>query len=219
MIVELFKHNLLWTEGISVLGVLAMLALISWWFYPRFLYLIFGLLLLSVYFFRNPERTCPEAMRNDAVLISPADGKVIDIQYDSSGRFDGYVQKVSIFLSPLDAHVNWTPMAGTVERVKYKQGRFMMAFLPKSSEFNERNDLVIKNKQVKSLIVRQIDGTVARRICCWVKPGDKLNVGQKYGMIRFGSRVDVLLPVDVALNVGIGQNVYGGQTVLGRWSA
>jgi len=92
-----------------------------------------------------------------------------------------------------------------------------MAFLPKSSELNERNDLLLKNENGKTIKVRQIAGTIARRICCWAQEGQKVKAGQKYGMIKFGSRVDVLLPSDVSLSVGIGQKVYGGQTILGRW--
>lgn len=93
-----------------------------------------------------------------------------------------------------------------------------MAFLPKSSELNERNDLLIMHKNSKMVLVRQIAGMVARRICCWVESGQSVGAGDKYGMIRFGSRVDVLLPDDVVLSVGLGQRVYGGKTVLGRWT-
>lgn len=128
-----------------------------------------------------------------------------------------YTKKVSIFLSALDVHVNWAPVSGSVKDVQYRNGTFKFAFLPKSSEFNERNDLLILADNGKTIKVRQIAGMVARRICCWVKSGDKLKAGDKYGMIRFGSRIEIFLPDSVELNVGVGQRVYGGQTILGRW--
>lgn len=161
---------------------------------------------------------CPEALHDDAVLICPADGQVVDIQYDAHNGIDGYAQKVSIFLSPIDVHVQWVPIAGTIERIAHKPGTYSFAFLPKSSEFNERNDVVVRARNGQSIMVRQIAGTIARRICCWVEEGQQVAAGQKYGMIRFGSRVDLLLPENVHVAVGIGQQVLGGHTVLGRWN-
>jgi len=180
-------------------------------------YISLFLLIFSFYFFRNPDRVCIPALDDAAVLICPADGKVVDIVFDSTMQLEGFAQKVSIFLSPIDVHVNWTPMSGTVEDVVYRPGTFSMAFLPKASELNERNDVSIANQKGEKIVVRQIAGTIARRICCWVKKGQSVPAGLKYGMIRFGSRVDILLPANVTLAVGIGQRVVGGQTVLGRW--
>lgn len=161
---------------------------------------------------------CPEALTDPALLICPADGKIVDIKYDKNGSFDGYVQRVSIFLSPIDVHVQWTPVAGTVEKIKSRPGTFSTALQPKSSELNERTDLHLRAANGRSLIVRQIAGFIPRRIVTWVQEGEQVAGGYKYGMIRFGSRVDILLPAEVGIKVGMGERVYGGQTVLGRWT-
>ncbi len=211
------KSNLLWTAGLSIAVVLAGLGLIGILFFRPLFYISTGLFLFSLWFFRNPDRVCEQALNDSFLLVCPADGKILDIQYDVNGGFDGYVQKVSIFLSPLDVHVNWAPITGKVKKVQYRPGAFKVAFLPKSSELNERNDLHLISPDGRTILVRQIAGAIARRICCWVREGEQVAFGQKYGMIRFGSRVDVLLPKNVELSVGVGQRVYGGQTVLGRW--
>lgn len=211
-----FSSNLLWSEGFYILIWLVVASLMGHIFYRPLFYVGLLFLAFSFYFFRNPERTCVAALNDASVLVSPADGTVVDIQYSPTDGLEGYTQKVSIFLSPLDVHVNWMPMAGIIENVVYRPGTFSMAFLPKSSEFNERNDIII-NDNGKKITVRQIAGTIARRICCWVEKGQQLRSGYKYGMIRFGSRVDVLLPKNVTLAVGVGQKVCGGYTVLGRW--
>lgn len=216
--IDFLVSNLLWTQGFSVLIAILALAIIGWLFFRPILYLSLGFFLFSFYFFRNPERSCSGPLcASQSTLVCPADGKIVGIARNKNNGFDGYSQRVSIFLSPLDVHVQWTPMAGVVERIIYKPGEFAMAFLPKSSELNERNDLVLRNDQDRTILVRQIAGTIARRIVCWVKQGQNITRGEKYGMIRFGSRVDILLPDDVHLEVGIGQKVYGGQTVLGYW--
>ncbi|MCX5922060.1 MAG: phosphatidylserine decarboxylase [Candidatus Dependentiae bacterium] len=209
--------NLLWTQGFYIAAVLIVCTVLGYFLFRPLLYVSLGLFLFSFYFFRNPERECLEAKRDASVLICPSDGVVVDVQFDKDNKLEGYAQKVSIFLSPIDVHVNWTPMAGTIQDIIYKTGTFSMAFLPKSSEFNERNDIVIADEQGKTILVRQIAGTVARRICCWVPKGQSVPAGYKYGMIRFGSRVDILMPAEVILAVGVGQRVVGGQTVLGRW--
>jgi len=212
-----FKTNLLWTAGAPIAFVLAALAVLALLFFRPALYFVGALFLFSIWFFRNPERVCQQGLRDASILVCPSDGKVVDIQYDEEKKFDGYEQRVSVFLSAFDVHVNWVPMAGVVKKVVYRPGEFAFAFLPKSSEKNERNDLLLSSADGKTILVRQIAGMVARRICCWVKGGDQVAFGQKYGMIRFGSRVDILLPKDVEVAVGVGQRVYGGQTVLGRW--
>lgn len=215
---SLLTSNLLWTEGlyiVLVLGATAILGVIVW---RPLAYVSLFLFLFSFYFFRNPARMCPEALHDDTVLICPADGQVVDVQYDPHNGIEGYAQKVSIFLSPIDVHVQWLPVAGTIERIVYKPGTFSFAFLPKSSELNERNDVFIRAHNGQSMVVRQIAGSMARRIRCWVHEGQQVAAGQKYGMIRFGSRVDMLLPENVHVSVGIGQQVLGGQTVLGRWN-
>ncbi|MDP3888992.1 MAG: phosphatidylserine decarboxylase [bacterium] len=214
---DFLKNNLLWTQGASILWWLAICAGASLFIYPRFLFVLTAFFVFSFYFFRNPERICPEALRDATVLICPADGKVVDIQKDEHNGLEGYAQKVSIFLSPLDVHVNRVPFTGVVKKINYKPGTFKLAFLPKSSEFNEHNDVVFLHPNGSDILVRQIAGTVARRICCWVTQDEQVLAGNTFGMIRFGSRVDILLPASINLAMSVGQHVYGGQTVLGRW--
>jgi len=212
-----FSSNLLWSEGLYIFFGIVVIGLLGFIFFRPLLYITLIFFAFSLYFFRNPERVCVQALNDTATLICPADGTVVDIQYNRENGLEGYAQKISIYLSPIDVHVNWTPMAGVIEDVIYKPGTFAMAFLPKSSELNERNDIIIRNAQGDSILVRQIAGTIARRICCWVNKNEQVNAGFKYGMIRFGSRVDILMPHNVMLAVGVGQKVLGGQTVLGRW--
>lgn len=214
--IPLLESNLLWTEGRQIVAVLIALALGSLFFYRPLFWVTAALFFFSLYFFRNPERVCPQAINDPAVIICPADGKVVDVQVGAAHELEGFAKKVSIFLSPLDVHVTWAPIAGEVESITYRPGSFTLAFLPKSSELNERNDIRIKTQNGTTLMVRQIAGTVARRICCWVQPHDVLKAGDKIGMIRFGSRVDLLLPENVELAVSVGQRVYGGQTVVGK---
>ncbi|KKP27257.1 MAG: Phosphatidylserine decarboxylase proenzyme [candidate division TM6 bacterium GW2011_GWF2_30_66] len=213
----ILKNNLLWTQGLPIVLVLAAVAIFSIIFFRPLLVLVLLFFIFSVYFFRNPERVCNEAINDQSVLVCPSDGKVIAVEYDKDNGFEGYTQKVSVFLSAFDVHVNWVPTSGLVQEVKYRTGTFKFAFLPKSSEFNERNDLLLLCTNGKTIKVRQIAGMVARRICCWVGDGDNLERGYKYGMIRFGSRMEIFLPETVKLSVGVGDRVYGGQTVLGRW--
>jgi len=209
--------NLLWSQGINILLVVAFLVLAGLFVWRPILYFGLFLFLFSLYFFRNPERTCVQALQDDLVLACPADGKIIDIRQSDSNEFDGYGQRVSIFLSVFNVHVNRAPMSGTIEKIEYRPGEFALAYLPKSSELNERNDVCIYGNNGKTILVRQIAGTIARTICCWKFVGDKVSVGQRYGMIKFGSRVDILLPKDFLISVKKDQNVYGGQTVLGKF--
>jgi phosphatidylserine decarboxylase len=171
-------------------------------------------LVFSLYFFRNPERICEAARGNPFLLICPADGKVVAIEPIDDG-FVGPATRVSIFLSPFDVHVQWTPIGGKIHQVNYNPGKFVVAYAPKSSDINERNDICILTNAGAKLVVRQIAGFVARRICCWVNSGEMVNAGQKYGMIRFGSRVDIIVPRATHITVAINDRVVGGQTVVG----
>lgn len=201
--------NLLFREGWAIVLVLLGIGVLGLFVHKVILYIAIAGFLFSLYFFRNPERQCVEAMHDSSVLVCPADGRVVDIQPG----------KISIFLSPLDVHVNRAPCKGVIEEIVYKPGKFMMAFVPKSSELNERNDVVLIAENGKKITTRQIAGTIARKICWWVKPGETLNSGQTFGMIRFGSRVDLIFdPGAITVSVKLNDYVYGGQTVLGRWS-
>jgi phosphatidylserine decarboxylase len=215
--ITFFQANLLWTEGIYIFALLILCGILAMIFFRPFVYVVLIVLLFCFYFFRNPKRICIDAFHDKSLLVCPADGKVIDIQFDKNRSFGGYEQKISIFLSPFDVHVNWIPTAGVISGLEYRPGQFTMAFLPKTSSLNERNDILITHGNGKTIVVRQIAGAIARRICCWIRLGETVTVGQKYGMIRFGSRVDLLLPAEVSLAIGLGQRVYGGKTVLGRW--
>lgn len=216
--IDFITSNLLWTQGRFILFAIAVVAGISYIYWRPFLYVTLAFFVFSFYFFRNPTRECVAYKMDPIVLICPADGKVVDIVYDQENGLQGYAQKVSIFLSPLDVHVNWLPTDGTIEQITYTPGKFIMAFLPKSSELNEHNDVIIRHANGNTIKVRQIAGFIARRICWWVSQGQLVSAGQKYGMIRFGSRVDIFLPSCVMLQVGVGQRVSGGSTVLGRWT-
>lgn len=213
--INYIKQNLIFKEGKSILLFITIFALISLFIKAKILFLIiFSFSLFTFYFFRNPERKLSNLSELD--IISPADGVIVDVNYNYD-KLEGYAQKISIFLSPFDVHVNWIPMSGIIDKVEYKNGTFSLAFTDKSSELNERNDIVIKNIKSEKILVRQIAGTVARRIVCWIKDKDCVNAGDKYGMIKFSSRVDILLPKNVDIKVKLKDYVFGGQTIIGRW--
>jgi len=172
-----------------------------------------GFTAFSVYFFRDPDRTIPEG---DELVLSPADGTVVDVrELDEPDFHGGPARRVSIFMSPLNVHVNRSPVAGRVTYEKYHPGRFELAWRDKASELNEQNSVGIEADGRKYL-VRQIAGWVARRIVCRVKPSQDLAAGERFGMIQFGSRVDLFVPVrGITLKVDVGQKVYGGISVIG----
>ncbi len=198
--------NLLWTESLWIVPALAAIGIVGWFIARPISYAALIAFLFCFYFFRNPDRICPEALVDEMIIVCPADGKIVDIKD----------KKISIFMSPFNVHVNWTPIAGTIEAIHYVPGTFTMAFLPKSSELNEHNDLIIRHKNGQTVLVRQIAGTMARRIVCWAHEGESVAAGAKFGMIKFSSRVDLVLPESAQIGVAIGQSVYGGKTVIGR---
>jgi phosphatidylserine decarboxylase len=169
------------------------------------------LTLFVLFFFRDPERTIPEGK---GVVVSPADGKVIvikDVFEPTYLKQD--VKQVSIFLSVFNVHVNRSPIAGTVEEVKYNPGKFLAAWDDKASLDNEQTAMVIAAGSQK-VLVKQIAGLIARRIVCYAKPGDAIRTGERYGLIRFGSRVDLFLPKDADLKVKLGDRVTGARDVI-----
>jgi phosphatidylserine decarboxylase len=163
------------------------------------------------FFFRDPERTAP-AM--PGAILAPADGRVVDVRLGVDDPFVGSAQALSIFLSPLDVHVNRSPLAGLVVGVEYRPGAKMAAFRPEASERNERTTIAIQGEAAR-VVVRQIAGVLARRIVCRVRPGDKLASGERFGLIKFGSRTDLIMPASVRLSVKRGDRVRGGSTVVG----
>lgn len=177
-------------------------------FYSALLFLLF-----SFYFFRNPERINTRAAHNNQLIVAPADGRVVAITQNR----EGYAHCISVFLSIFDVHVNWMPVAGVVEQIFYRPGTFTLAWLPKSAQENERNDIIIMSDNGMRVMVRQIAGAVARRIDCWVMPHEKLSIGQKIGMIQFGSRVDLFLPERVKILIQEGECVRGGETIIAEF--
>src|SRR3990167_1285003 len=206
-----FINNLLWTAGIYVVLALVVLMGFSFFIYPKLFWILIPLFVFCFYFFRNPERTCVNC-EDPLLIVSPADGRVLKIEEIG----DQY--KISIFLSVSDVHVNWIPTAGKIDSITYRPGKFLVAYHPKSSENNERNSVVISTPSGQTMEVRQIAGLIARRICCWISIGQDVKRGDKFGMIRFGSRIEILEKRD-AFDVYLqeGQYVYGGQTIIGKW--
>ncbi len=194
-------------EGIPFIAVPLVIAAIFAIFQIWIGVVIFvGLALFMAYFFRDPKRTIPT---DDDIIVSAADGKVTRVEERENGKF------VSVFLSPLDVHINRSPIAGKVVDVKLFQGKKAPATGNSASETNERNAITIEGEKM-TVICTQIVGILARRIVCWSKPGDELEIGEKYGLIKFGSRTDLLMPVNTEILVNIGDRVVGGETIIGR---
>ncbi|MCR9109969.1 phosphatidylserine decarboxylase [Marivita sp. XM-24bin2] len=174
-----------------------------------------GLTVWCYYFFRDPERVIPDA---PGLVISPADGIVSLIEPAVPPRELGLPEepltRVSVFMSVFNCHVNRAPVAGKVEKIAYKPGKFLNASLDKASEDNERNSLVIRMEDDRILTVTQIAGLVARRIMSFTQEGAILDRGERFGLIRFGSRLDIYLPEGVAPSVKIGQTMIAGETVI-----
>jgi phosphatidylserine decarboxylase len=161
----------------------------------------------TCFFFRNPDRQIPEGIN---LIVSPADGKVVKIS-----RMDGGEQTISIFLNIFNVHVNRSPISGELKQFEYKRGKFKVAFDEEASRVNEQNIITIENQGIR-IVVRQIAGLIARRVVCWKKPGDFLRRGELIGLIRFGSRVDIVLPEQAKILVHVGDKVNGGISILGE---
>jgi phosphatidylserine decarboxylase len=188
-----------------IVGI-ALVALRWWW-----AGILVALGLFVLYFFRDPERRIPAD--SDAV-VSPADGRVVEILDEPLGAKPG--KRISIFLSVFDVHVNRAPVAGKIARMEYTRGRFMAAWKGKASAENEQNLIAIETPGGE-MHFKQIAGWVARRIVVWKQIGDEVRIGERVGMIRFGSRVDLWLPAEAEILVQRGQHVAGGATQLARW--
>jgi phosphatidylserine decarboxylase len=168
-------------------------------------------LLFSLYFFRDPDRNPP---KEDNVVVSPADGKVLIVRKTDGNSFiGGEAWQISIFMSPLDVHVNRIPINGKVEYLNYVEGEYLVAYHDKADEKNERNEIGIMSK-FGNVFFTQVAGLVARRIICELNLGDDVNIGDRFGMIKFGSRVDVLVSTEWTPKVTEGQHVTAGETIL-----
>jgi phosphatidylserine decarboxylase len=201
-------------EGYPFIGAFALVALVLFWLWPPLGWL--GVLATAwcVYFFRDPPRVTPV---RDGLVVSPADGRVSQITTTPPphelGLGDKPMLRISIFMSVFDCHVNRSPVSGRVERIVYQPGKFFNADLDKASIHNERNSLVITTAGTRIAVV-QIAGLVARRIVCFVREGQPMGAGERFGMIRFGSRLDVYLPEGTPPLVAVGQTALAGETML-----
>jgi phosphatidylserine decarboxylase len=172
------------------------------------------LAIFVISFFRDPQRELPSG---EKLLLAPADGKVLLIEEEDSDRFPaGRVVKVSIFMSVFNCHVNRIPVNSRVESVEHRPGKFYAADKPRASAENEQNTLCLRTSQGQEMRVVQVAGLIARRIVCWVGAGDAVRQGDRFGLIRFGSRVDLYLPPSVRLRIKRGEKVKAGLTVLGE---
>ena len=187
--------------------------------YPVISALIFiltlGVLLFMISFFRIPKR---QPTINDKAVVAPADGKVVAIEEVQADEYfnDRRIQ-VSIFMSPLNVHVNRNPVGGEVAYSKYHKGKYLVAWHPKSSTENERHSVVYRSAEGKEILVKQIAGALAKRIVNYLQSGQKVKQGEEMGFIKFGSRVDILLPLSAKINVKIGDKPQGGVTVIAEW--
>jgi phosphatidylserine decarboxylase len=206
MITWLFRRVRVASEGwvfvLPLAGATVLSALLGWWGVTGV-----GLVLTAgvALFFRDPERIIPQSPET---IVSPADGRIMEIVSENT-----QTRRISIFLSVWDVHINRAPYGGVVRSIVYTPGKFLAAYRPEASMVNEANTVTIADHG-REFIVKQIAGVLARRIVCRVRPGDTLEKGQRYGLIRFGSRTDLLLPATAEIAVRVGDVVRGGETVL-----
>lgn len=194
---------------IVFLSIVAIMIALS----PFYLFsLVFFLLLIFViYFFRDPDRTIPDG---SDIVVAPADGKVTKVTKVNPEQVDS-PSLISIFLSPLDVHINRSPIAGRISEVNYVKGRFVPATREDASLINEQNVITIENGSVK-IIMKQIAGIIARRCVLWKKAGETVALGERLGLIKFSSRTDLILPTEYKVLVKVGDRLEGGVTIIGR---
>jgi phosphatidylserine decarboxylase len=165
------------------------------------------------FFFRDPQRRIPQ---EEGAVVSPADGKIVEVGVVEESDFTAEeMLKISIFMTVFDVHVNRIPTEGTVTDISYRPGKFLAANLNKASRYNERNAISLEMTGGRKLVVVQVAGLIARRIICKIQKGDRLRRGERFGMICFGSRLDVYLPPDTRLAVAVGEKVLAGTSLLG----
>lgn len=211
-------------EGTGILIVAFIIVVLInvplWWFLPKLVVLnsLVSLLtvltfLLMVNFFRSPKRIFPGDVEN--VVVAPADGRVVVIEkVFEPDHFKDERMQVSIFMSPLNVHANWYPVDGVITRVEHQKGKFHKAWLPKASTENERSLVVVKMEDGREILIRQIAGAMARRIVTYASPGEECFIDQHLGFIKFGSRVDLYLPLDADIKVELNQKTVGNETVV-----
>ncbi|MHB8481810.1 MAG: phosphatidylserine decarboxylase family protein [Nitrospiria bacterium] len=202
------------TEGFPYVFTGAGLTLFSFFLGPASLTVFFGLITIFVLqFFRNPNRA---SSQEEGVVLSPADGEIISIEVVQENRFlKEKAVKISIFMNIFNVHVNRAPYSGTVRKISYSQGKFFAANADKASLENEQNAIVLETDQGRKILFIQIAGLIARRILCYAREGDRLVKGERCGIIKFGSRVDLYLPPDSKVTVKLKEKVKGGETIVG----
>jgi len=201
-------------EGYPFIAIFFILSLVLGWLWNPLFWLGLVVTIWCIYFFRDPERVTPI---DDSQVTSPADGRISFVgktapPEDLDLALPEYL-RISVFMSVLDCHVNRAPVAGIIKQIIYCPGRFFNAELDKASKHNERNGLVMATKHGEVGIV-QVAGLIARRIVCWAKEGDEMQAGKRFGLIRFGSRLDIYLPPEAKASVSVGQVAIAGETVL-----
>jgi len=209
--------HLLVQEAPILLSIVVMMFIIGVSFYRSFVYVSLACLIVLLFFFRNPTRTHRAVLTEHDSIVAPADGKIVGIAYDPSCAFDGYYYKVSIVVSLFDVHINRAAASGEVASIQYVPGNHVMFCNPNRIKTHEYADVEIIGSKNHTYKIRQTAGTFARRVACWPKVGDTIKTGQIYGMVLFGSRVELFLPQAVRLSVGVGQHIKAGATTLGHW--
>jgi phosphatidylserine decarboxylase len=202
-------------EGIPFIGAAVGVTLLAGWL--GWIIAAVGGAILTLFvswFFRNPSRVIPRGSR---LVLASGDGKVIAIEEEFESRFikDRSI-RVSIFLNVFDVHINRIPCEGVIEDVQYQPGLFLVASKPDATLRNEQNALMIRTVEGTKVLCVQVAGLIARRIVCWVSPKDRAVLGERFGLIRFGSRMDTFLPLGTAIKVAVGDRVKGGETILGE---
>tara|TARA_Y100001970_G_scaffold270733_1_gene365003 strand:- start:585 stop:1262 length:678 start_codon:yes stop_codon:yes gene_type:complete len=209
-------HLRIHNEGWVYISISAIITFFTFLLFPTFQILGFFLLIVTfliIYFFRDPVRIIP----NEDVIVSPADGEIVFIgesNLPKECKIEGKFYKISIFLDVFNVHVNRNPISGIIKNIIYVPGKFFRANVDKSSDENERNIIVIKNEKKETIVLSQIAGLIARRIVCNLKVNQNIIKGDRFGIIKFGSRVDLYLPKSYNFMVNVGQTVIGGETIL-----
>ena len=205
--------------GAVVIAAILILVGLQLGTYVRLFLVVLGAatILFTLWFFRDPARTPPEGAAAGELLMAPADGKVVEIRdVEEPLYIKGPAKQLSIFLSPLNVHVNRIPATGVIEYDNYVPGDYLVAWHPKASELNERSQLGVRHPSGTKILFKQIAGAVARRIVYHVGVGDTVAGGQRFGIVKFGSRMDVVVPPHIAFDIEVGARVTAGETILGR---
>jgi phosphatidylserine decarboxylase len=202
-------------EGIPFIAVPAGVTLLTGWLgWPVVASVGAIATLFTAWFFRNPVRVAPQGTN---LVVAPGDGKVIAVEEEFEPRYlKERSVRLTIFLNVFDVHINRMPCDGVIEDVQYQPGSFLVASKPEATLRNEQNAVMIKTREGIKVLCVQVAGLIARRIVCWVSPRDRAIRGERYGLIRFGSRMDTFVPIGTKLRVAVGERVKGGETILGE---